>query len=140
MRWASRVDPQAAQEVFASGLPLYLVPLDATNQVTLNADDIRPWREGGPTAVLAAEIYERWLESFGGRNAEVWDLMTAAIMVDPSLCGFAPLALDVVTADGATAGQTVVVDGGAPNVNVCLAPDAARIKESFSAIFFAAAP
>ncbi len=136
--WNMYADPQAAQEVFASGLPLYLVPLDATNQVTLNAEDIRPWREGGPTADLAAEIYERWLANFGGRNAEVWDLMTAAIMVDPSLCGFAPLALDVITAAGLTSGQTVVVEGGAPNVTVCLVPDAGRIKETFREVFSAA--
>lgn len=138
--WNMYVDPQAAKEVFASGLPLYLVPLDATNQVTLNAEDISPWREGGPTADWAAEIYERWLESFGGRNADVWDLMTAAVMLDPSLCGFAALPLDVITAEGATSGQTVVVEGGTPNVTVCLAPDAGRIKDTFRQVFSAAAP
>lgn len=138
--WNMHVDPQAAKEVFASGLPLYLVPLDATNQVTLNAEDIQPWHEGGPTADLAVEIYERWLADFGGRNAEVWDLMTAAIMIDPSLCGFAPLSLDVITADGPTSGQTVVVEGGAPNVAVCLSPDVDRIKENFREVFSASRP
>lgn len=134
--WNVYADPQAAKEVFASGLPLYLVPLDATNQVRLDAEDIQAWREGGPTAVFAAEIYERALEKFPG-DAETWDLMTAAIMLDPSLCGFAPLALDVITADGATSGQTVVAEGGTPNVDVCLSPDASRIKESFEGVFSA---
>ena len=133
-------DPQAAKEVLASELPLYLVPLDATNQVTLNAEDIQRWREGGPTADFAVEIYERALENFGGSNAAVWDLMTAAVMLDPSLCRFASLPLDVITAEGATSGQTVVVEGGTPNVTVCLAPDAGRIKDNFRQVFSAAAP
>jgi inosine-uridine nucleoside N-ribohydrolase len=123
--WNIYADPLAAKEVFASGLPLYLVPLDATNQVTLDAEDIRPWRQGGPAAHFALEIYERWLANFGS-EAATWDLMTAAIMLDPSLCGFASLALDVITVDGATSGQTVVVEGGTPNVQVCLSPDAGR--------------
>ena len=135
--WNMYTDPQAAKEVFASGLPLYLVPLDATNQVTLDAEDIQPWREGGPTAAFAVEIYERWLANFGGRDAETWDLMTAAIMLDPSLCGFAALRLDVITADGPTSGQTVVDESGAPNVDVCLAPDANRIKENLREVFAA---
>lgn len=135
--WNIYADPQAAKEVLASGLPLYLVPLDATNQVTLDAEDIRPWREGGPIADFAVEIYERALENFGGSDAATWDLMTAAIMLDPSLCGFASLPLDVITADGATSGQTVVDEGGAPNVDVCLSPDAGRIKQTFRDVFSA---
>jgi inosine-uridine nucleoside N-ribohydrolase len=135
--WNIYADPQAAKEVFASGLPLYLVPLDATNQVTLDAEDIQPWREGGPTADFAVEIYERELEIFGGSDAATWDLMTAAIMLDPSLCGFASLPLDVITVDGATSGQTVVDEGSTPNVEVCLSPDASRIKENFRDVFSA---
>lgn len=138
--WNMYADPQAAKEVLASGLPLYLVPLDATNQVTLDAEDIQRWRGGGPAADLAVEIYERWLANFGGRDADTWDLMTAAVMVDPSLCGFASLPLDVITADGATSGQTVVVEDGPPNVDVCLAPDAGRIKDSFREVFSAPGP
>jgi inosine-uridine nucleoside N-ribohydrolase len=105
--------------------------------VTLDAADIQPWRAGGPTATFAAAIYEHRLAAFGGHDADTWDLTAAAIMVDPSLCGFAPLALDVITAEGATAGQTVVDEGRAPNVNVCLAPDAARIKARFQEVFAA---
>jgi inosine-uridine nucleoside N-ribohydrolase len=135
--WNIYADPQAAKEVLASGLPIYLVPLDATNQVTLDTEDIQPWREGGPTADFAFEIYERKLENFGGSDAETWDLMTAAIMLDPSLCGFASLPLDVVTAEGDTSGQTVVDEGGTPNVEVCLSPDVSRIKENFRDVFSA---
>jgi inosine-uridine nucleoside N-ribohydrolase len=135
--WNIHADPQAASEVFASGLPLYLVPLDATNQVTLNAEDIDPWREGGPTADFVVDIYERVIENWGGSDAAIWDLMTAAVMLDPSLCGFASLHLDVIIDEGATSGQTVVDEDGAPNVDVCLSPDASRIKQTLTDVFSA---
>jgi len=135
--WNIYADPQAASEVFASGLPLYLVPLDATNQVTLDGEDIQPWREGGPTADFAVEIYEMVLQNWGGSEAAIWDLMTAAIMVDPSLCGFASLHLDVITEDGPASGQTAVDDKGAPNVEVCLSPDPGRIKQTLTNVFSA---
>lgn len=135
--WNVYSDPQAAHEVFAAGLRLYLVPLDATNQVTVNSEDIEPWREGGPIADYAFEIYERQLEIMGGRDAAIWDLMTASIMLNPSMCGFASLSLDVVTAGGATSGQTVVDEGGTPNIDVCLVPDASGIKQNLRDVFSA---
>jgi inosine-uridine nucleoside N-ribohydrolase len=86
--WNVYADPQAAQEVFQSGLDIYLVPLDATNQVTVTREDVRAWRTGGSTANFAADIYEMLLTSWGVPSAAIWDLMTAAIMVRPELCSF----------------------------------------------------
>ena len=45
--WNIWVDPLAANEVFASGLPLHLVPLDATDQVTWTEADARAWKRSG---------------------------------------------------------------------------------------------
>ena len=45
--WNIYVDPVAADEVFRSGLPIVLVPLDATNQVNATMADTTPmarWR------------------------------------------------------------------------------------------------
>ena len=94
------------------------------------------WRPNGHFAV---EIYEWALENFGG-DAPAWDLMTAAVMVDPSLCGFASLPLDVDTTDGDNSGQMVVVEGGAPAVDFCLAPDAGRIKQNLRDVLSASGP
>src|SRR5574339_435294 len=38
--WNIIADPQAAKEVFESGLELYMVPLDATNKVILSQADL----------------------------------------------------------------------------------------------------
>jgi len=133
--WNIYADPQAAAEVLESGLDLYLVPLDATNQVTVGRQDTEQWRRGGGTAGFAADIYDMMLDGWGAEAAAVWDLMTAAIMANPDLCGFQPLRLEVVTGEGTDSGQTVVVSGEAPNVHVCLEPDVALIKQTLIDVF-----
>ncbi len=127
--WNIYVDPLAAKEVFASGIPIYLVPLDATSQVLVKMTDTKEWRDGGDVADLAAEFYDYLLNYSSNNEMFIWDVMTAAVMLHPELCAFTPLALDVVTQPGKTFGQTVVVEGGTPNVNVCLQPDAVAIRQ-----------
>ena len=128
--WNIYADAQAAQEVFDSGLNIHVVPLDATNQVMIGREDTRQWHLGGGSADFAAEIYDMLLNSWGVENAAIWDLMTAAIMVKPDLCGFQALHLQVLTDQGPTSGQTVVVADEQPNVSVCLQPDVNGIKQT----------
>lgn len=133
--WNIYADPQAAQEVFESGLDLYLVPLDATNLVSVTLDDVAAWRHGGPSADAAAEIYDLLLTSWGVEQAAIWDVMTAAIMIRPGLCGFQDLPLEVTAQGGPTSGQTRVLAQGPPNIHVCLQPDAGRITQTLRDVF-----
>ncbi len=133
--WNIYADPLAASIVFDSGLDIYLVPLDATNQVTIGRQDTRQWRLGGRSANFAADIYDMLLESWGAESAAIWDLMTAAIMVKPDLCAFQPLHLKVITTDGVTSGQTVIVPGEPPNTYTCLNPDVIHIKQTLIDVF-----
>ena len=132
--WNIFADPLAASEVFASGLPLYLVPLDATNQVNITRQDTRAWRKGGSLPDFAADIYDSRMESSNRDEIEFWDLMTAEIMMNSSHCVFTPLYLEVVTDNGNNQGQTRAVDGTA-NVNVCLEPDVDAIKQELARVF-----
>jgi inosine-uridine nucleoside N-ribohydrolase len=133
--WNVYADPVAAQEVLSSGLNVVLVPLDATNRVTVSREDIAAWRDGGPAADLAADLYDGIMANWGTPSAAIWDLMTAAIMTDPSLCEYEKLALEVVTDEGSASGQTVIVAGGGPNATVCLKPDVERIKRTLVEVF-----
>ena len=135
--WNIYIDPLAADEVFAAGVPIVLVPLDATNQVSIQKADLRGWRKGGETADLAAELYGLLLGGPGTTQMGLWDVMTAVIMLHPELCPAVPLQLDVVTEQGNTYGQTLVLTGGEPNVKVCLEPDVAGIKRTLNDIFAA---
>lgn len=132
--WNIFVDPLAASEVFNSGLNLYLVPLDATNQVTLTHDDTRAWRKGGNLPDLAAEIYDTRMKDWGRDEVEMWDLVTAELMLNPQHCNATPLRLEVVVEAGNNEGQTRVNEGSA-NVTVCLDPDSDAIKATLAEVF-----
>jgi inosine-uridine nucleoside N-ribohydrolase len=133
--WNIYADPQAAKEIFETGLHLFLVPLDATNQVMIDKRNTRQWRKGSPVGVFAADIYDMLFQNWGTDRTGVWDLMTAAIMVKPELCEFQPLYLQVVTEEGKTNGQTVVIQDVQPNIQVCLKPDVKQIRQTFDQMF-----
>jgi pyrimidine-specific ribonucleoside hydrolase len=127
--WNIFADPQAAQLVLEAGLDLYLVPLDATNQVRVAPRDIQRWSEGGRIGGLAADFYSMLMKKTGLRDYAVWDGMTAAIMSDPALCGFELMSLQVGLERGPDLGRTMLVKAGAANVHVCLRPDVQAIKD-----------
>ncbi len=133
--WNVYIDPLAASEVFQSGVPIVLVPLDATNQVLISMRNTAFWRAGGRISNFAADIYDMLLGHSYDSQFAIWDVMTAAIMVHPELCPTTPLHLEVVTEPGNTYGQTKVIEGGEPNVQVCLDPDILAIKRSLDEIF-----
>lgn len=128
--WNIYADPLAASEVLGSGLPVYLVPLDATNQVSASMSDTGQWRGGGVAAELAADFYDGLLGGSSTSSMSLWDVMTAVVMVHPDLCQMVPMHLEVVTEQGITYGQTRLVEGGEPNVHVCLEPDASGIRQT----------
>jgi len=133
--WNIYADPQAAKEIFESGLDLFLVPLDATNQVSLDKKNTRQWRKGSQVGVFAADIYDMLFNKWGTDRTGVWDLMTAAIMVKPDLCEFQPLHLQVVTKEGNTNGQTAVIQDEQPNIQACLRPDVKQIRQTLDQVF-----
>jgi pyrimidine-specific ribonucleoside hydrolase len=133
--WNIYIDPLAASEVFESGVPITLVPLDATNLVSAGMADTSQWRAGGRLGDLAAKLYDRLLGGSSTKQMGLWDVMTAEIMLHPKLCDTLPLHLKVITDPGNTYGQTLVLADGKPNVQVCLKPDVTGIKQTLIEAF-----
>jgi inosine-uridine nucleoside N-ribohydrolase len=133
--WNIISDPQAAQKVFNSGLDLYLIPLDSTNQVIFHQEDIQPWHNGELKAKFSAELYDIMFNEYGWEEAEIFDLGAAVIMVEPETCDFQHLHLDVVTEEGDNLGQTVVNPDDEPNIHVCLDPDSELIMKVLDEAF-----
>lgn len=126
--WNIWVDPQSASQVFSSGLPLHLVPLDATRHLVWTRKDLPGWKAGGaPESQLAAALVESTLDYFPPEGVNIWDLVAAVQATYPEACPEDPLPLEVVTTTGPEEGRTRVVEQAA-NVAVCLNPDAAMIK------------
>ena len=133
--WNFLADPQAAKDVFESGLELYMVPLDATNKVILRREDIFSWSRGGEKARMVADLYNIMFDKYGFESVEIFDLTAAVLMFRPDLCNFESLHLDVITAEGDASGQTLMVPGEEPNVHVCLEPNATLIKQALNERF-----
>ncbi|MBN1449784.1 MAG: nucleoside hydrolase [Anaerolineales bacterium] len=133
--WNIIADPQAAKEVFESGLELYMIPLDATNKVMLRQKDIRPWHQGDEKAKMAADLYDIMFDQYGMKAVEIFDLTAAVIMVQPESCNFQSLHLQVITEDGPTLGQTIVFPNTEPNIHACLEPDADRVIQNLNETF-----
>lgn len=132
--WNIWIDPLAAKEVFASGLPLYLTPLDATNRVLWTSPDAPAWAASGSAeGALAAETLEWMLRAWSPDGVYIWDLAAAVYASDPAACHARPLAVDVITTPGPDEGRTVVSDQP-PNTMVCFEPDVEFIKARAASI------
>ena len=130
-------DPDAAQVVFHSGVPLTVVGLDVTNDPSsaLEAADLARLRAGATReAALAADLL-----AFALRRrdwCEMHDPLALAAAIDPSLFGFVQGAIDVVTRDDEERGRTLLRSielppGTQPVTRVAAAVDGPRFKELF---------
>jgi pyrimidine-specific ribonucleoside hydrolase len=132
--WNIWVDPVAAREVFESGLPLHLVPLDATRQVVWTGSDLPGWAESSaPEAELAGKLLQWMLNSWSDKGVFIWDLVTAVQASTPLVCKEVALDVNIITESGPEQGQTAVTQGD-PNVSVCLKPDGAQVKSIAASI------
>jgi purine nucleosidase/pyrimidine-specific ribonucleoside hydrolase len=133
--WNIIADPQAAKQVFESGVELYMVPLDATNRVLLSRAEIVPWRQGDAKANMIVDLYDIMFDNWGLETAEIFDLTAAVLMVHSEWCNFQPLHLEVITDKGPSLGQTLVVPNTEPNIHACLEPNAGQIKQNLNETF-----
>jgi pyrimidine-specific ribonucleoside hydrolase len=126
--WNIWVDPVAAEEVFSSGLPLHLIPLDATQQVTWTPSDLpRLTSSSSSEGIMAGNLLQWMLDSWSKQGVYVWDLVAAVQATNPSICREVSLAVNIITTSGPEQGRTAVIQGD-PNVAVCLNPDSGQVK------------
>ncbi|RPJ41478.1 MAG: nucleoside hydrolase [Deltaproteobacteria bacterium] len=106
------VDPLAASKVFASGLPVRLVPLDVTRQVALTPaimrKRIKSLKNEFARFVLASTGYDESSKKFfGGRSSfYLHDPLAMGAAIFPDLMETEGVGLQVVTEKGEHYGQT----------------------------------
>ena len=111
--WNILNDIPSARKLFASGVPLFVMPLDATQ---LKLDEVKReflFRQGTPLTDALTLLYHQW----GQQTPTLFDPMTIAFIVDPALCSVEAMNIQVDD-DGSTR-----VASGAPNAQVCLSSD-----------------
>ncbi|MBZ5679688.1 MAG: nucleoside hydrolase [Acidobacteriia bacterium] len=108
--WNILNDIPSAQKLFASGVPLYVMPLDSTQ---LKMDEVKRaflFSQGTPVTDALTLPYHQW----GQETPTLFDPMTIAFIVNPGLCPVQPMRIRV-DEKGLTRPEE-----GAPNAQVCL--------------------
>jgi pyrimidine-specific ribonucleoside hydrolase len=136
--WNFAADPTAADAVFASGIPITLVPLDATNDVKITrafADGLHADASAGP-ANLVDELLLRTPMSIDVDY--FWDALAAAMLVEPAVVTTEEARV-AVTTEGPEAGRTIRSDGGTA-ITLSTAADRAAFETAFLAGLRAGGP
>ncbi|MDR9890909.1 pyrimidine-specific ribonucleoside hydrolase RihA [Pseudenterobacter timonensis] len=122
------VDPEAAEIVFQSGLPVVMAGLDVTHRAQIMAADIERFRAiGNPVAVTVAELLDFFMEyhkadKWGFQGAPLHDPCTIAWLLKPEIFTTVERWVGVETQGKYTQGMTVVdyyfLTGKAPNTTL----------------------
>jgi len=89
--WNILNDIPSAQKLFASGVPLFVMPLDATQ---LKLDEVKRaflFSQGTPLTDALTLLYHQW----GQQTPTLFDPMTIAFLVNPALCPVQPMHIRV---------------------------------------------
>lgn len=89
--WNILNDIPSAQKLFAAGVPLFVMPLDSTQ---LKMDEVKRaflFSQGTPITDALTLLYHQW----GQETPTLFDPMTIAFLVNPSLCPVQPMHIRV---------------------------------------------
>ncbi len=133
--WNLFHDPLAAEIVFRSGVPLRLIPLDATNKVPIDLAFLREFtsRARSPLGRVVAQILETARPHIEQKFYFAWDPLAAVALVDPAVATVKQLSIEV-RRNPPEEGRTKEVSAR-PNASVAVDADPARFKKTFLAAF-----
>jgi inosine-uridine nucleoside N-ribohydrolase len=120
------VDPEAAREVFESGLPITMSGLDVTHKAGAGPAERERLRSLGRVGSVAAELLEFFAATyegvFGFDAPPLHDAVAVAAVLEPALLEARPMRVDVECESELTRGETVCdfygVTGKPPNAEV----------------------
>jgi purine nucleosidase len=127
------VDPEAAKVVFASGIPIVMMPLDVTHQLLTTKARVAKIAALGtrPAQVLVdwLAFFERFdVEKYGSDGGPLHDPSVIAYLLKPELFAGRECNVEIETQSDLTVGMTVVdwwrVSGRTPNARVMRNVDA----------------
>jgi inosine-uridine nucleoside N-ribohydrolase len=108
------LDISSARKLFASGVPLYVMPLDSTQ---LKLDEVKRsilFSQGTAATDALALLYAQWAAATQSVTPTLFDAMAVAVTIDPSVCPTEPMHIEIDDK-----GFTRPTEGK-PNAHVCL--------------------
>ena len=118
--WNIKCDPAGAKALLASGVPVFMMPLDST-QIKLQTPDRESiFAHGYPLTDQLTLLYYQWYAhtEWHSPTPTLFDPVAVAYAIDPELCPVTPMHIEVDDK-----GFTKPVEGAPPNANVCLQSD-----------------
>lgn len=130
--WNVYADPLATRQVFESGVPITLIPLDATNHVPVSMPLFRLLQSHHPTrpATFTFNIFyinQGWIQT---GFYYLWDTLASAVFTNPEVAEYREYKLQVITERGPDYGRLLDSPAGAA-VTVATSPDRQRFEELF---------
>ncbi|GFZ84816.1 ribosylpyrimidine nucleosidase [Paenibacillus marchantiophytorum] len=134
-------DPEAADYVFASGIPITLVGLDVTMETLLPKKDVEVWRDKQTTlGDLMADMTDFYIDAYedfypGIGGCGLHDPLAVGVAIHPDFVTTSPMHVRVDLEGFHTLGRTVgdlrSKPANQPNMQVCLQVDADRFLKHF---------
>ncbi len=114
------VDPEAAEIVFKSGVPLVVMPLDVTHKVLTTRARVEAFRalgsQVGRVAAEWADFFERFdMAKYGSEGAPLHDPCVIAYLLQPDLFTGRHINVEIETQSELTLGMTVADWWGVTN-------------------------
>ncbi len=120
-----KMDIPAAQAVFTSGVPLYVMPLDSTQLKFGEVERRLLFTDSTNLTDAITLLYEQWSRATNQTTPTMFDAVAVAYAIDPEECPATPM--KIVIDDK---GFTREADG-APNAFVCLRSDSDKYFEFY---------
>lgn len=120
-------DPDAANIVFSSGVPIIMLGLDVTHRAYLTAEDVEAVaRRGTRNSGMVEDLmvtYGAYYQTTGLPGVPIHDASAVAFELRPSLfTDVRPARISIIT-EGERQGQSVVAFDGVPNAKIVLDVD-----------------
>jgi inosine-uridine nucleoside N-ribohydrolase len=115
--WNIVCDPAGAKALFASGVPVFVMPLDSTQVHLDNAELGAVLAHGSALTDQLTLLYHQWTGANEWRSPTLFDPVAVTYTIRPDLCPATPMRLEVDDAGFTRRAE------GEPNVSVCLKSD-----------------
>jgi purine nucleosidase len=115
--WNIRCDPAGAQALLASGVPVFMMPLDST-QIRLTQNQLGTiLSHGSPLTDQLTLLYHQWTRADAWKLPTLFDPVAVTYAIRPELCPVEPIHLDIDEKGFTRPGP------GKANAEVCLKSD-----------------
>jgi len=128
--WNMFSDPHGALLTFESGVPITLVPLDATNEVPVTPEFVAQLEaeKVSPAAEFVATLLANNADSIESGSYFFWDPLAAVVMADSSIVTLTPRTVTVIDSPGDPEDGRILPDDNGVEVLVATAPDAEALE------------